>query len=630
MSDSGCLQENDDCLERFEKAWASGQFPDIEAFLPLKDSPEFRIPLLVDLIELDLEYRWRHSNTVRNGDSESPLLWCHASMDYVARFPDLRGDEVALERLLIHEHRVRRRWGDNVDFAELLTQNKDCVSDTLRRKLLQPFVEETDIVADRATERTYEGTVIGSYRILQKIAEGGMGAVYMADQELPIRRRVALKLIKAGTDSSQIIARFEAERQALAMMDHPNIARIFDGGTTAEGLPYFVMELVKGIPLTDYCDRNRLSIRDRLELFVSVCKAVQHAHLKGIIHRDLKPSNVLVALHDGIPIPKVIDFGLAKAVDHQTKLTEKSMFTEFGQVVGTLQYMSPEQAEMNQLDVDTRTDVYSLGVMLYELLTGSTPLERVTLGQKPLLTVLAMIRDLEPPRPSSRLSKSGDAIASVSEQRRIEPAKLKRMLRGELDWIVVKAIEKDRTRRYETANELGLEVRCVLDGKRPWVRPPSTIYCVGKFVRKHLAAVSALVALITILIITTSISTAFYFDALTQKEFAEEAFRKAEDEAAHARQARDETLHEVAGQIQLADELAEIFDAGDPVFGSLFSRYREDTQQPVTVEAVVRKIGEAELSDHSKFRAFPKVRGKLLNSLGNIHLSSGDALVTSQ
>ncbi|MCP4513349.1 MAG: serine/threonine protein kinase, partial [Fuerstiella sp.] len=283
------------------------------------------------------------------------------------------------ERLLIHEYRVRQRWGDGVDLTSLLLQNSDCISDALVQRLKHQFLVETDAATPETNPSRKPSVQIGPYKLLQKIAEGGMGAVYMAEQKEPIRRRVAVKVIKVGANSDQIIARFEAERQALAMMEHPNIARIFDGGSTDEGWPYFVMELVKGIPLTEYCDNNRLSIRERLELFVPVCKAVQHAHLKGIIHRDLKPSNVLVALNDGIPVPKVIDFGLAKATEHQTKLTDKTMFTEFGQVVGTLQYMSPEQAEMNQLDVDTRTDVYSLGVMLYELLTGSTPLDRATL-----------------------------------------------------------------------------------------------------------------------------------------------------------------------------------------------------------------------------------------------------------
>jgi len=262
---------------------------------------------------------------------------------------------------------------------------------------------------------------IGNFKLLQKLGEGGMGTVWMAEQEKPVRRHVALKVIKAGLADQQILARFEAERQALAMMDHVNIARVYDAGTTETSQPFFVMELVKGIPFAEYCDQHSLSLEDRLQLFIPICRAVHHAHQKGIIHRDLKPSNVLVALVDGVPVPKVIDFGLAKAIQQQTKLSERTMFTEFGQVVGTLRYMSPEQAEMNALDVDTRTDIYSLGVMLYEVLTGTTPLEKATLENEPIYRVLEAIRTKEPPRPSDRLSSSSlEAIAGISLQRRID------------------------------------------------------------------------------------------------------------------------------------------------------------------------------------------------------------------
>ncbi len=293
------------------------------------------------------------------------------------------------------------------------------------------------------------GSVIGPYKLLQQIGEGGFGVVYMAEQEQPVRRRVALKIIKPGMDSRQVVARFEAERQALAMMDHQNIARVLDAGTTDSGRPYFVMELVYGVPVTAYCDDNHLTVRERLELFVPVCKAVQHAHQKGIIHRDLKPSNILVCLYDGQPVPKIIDFGVAKAVEQ--RLTERTMFTHYGQIIGTFEYMSPEQAEMSQLGVDTRSDIYSLGVMLYELLTGSTPFER--LREAGLSEVLRTIKEVEPPRPSTRLSSTQE-VARIASARRTEPVKLAKLVRGELDWIVMKALEKDRSRRYETANGL--------------------------------------------------------------------------------------------------------------------------------------------------------------------------------
>ncbi|HZT82944.1 MAG TPA: serine/threonine-protein kinase, partial [Gemmataceae bacterium] len=301
------------------------------------------------------------------------------------------------------------------------------------------------------------GTLIGPYKLVQELGAGGMGTVFMAQQTEPVKRLVALKVIKPGMDSRQVIARFEAERQALALMDHPNIARVLDAGTTAAGRPYFVMELVKGVSITRYCDEHRLTPRQRLELFVPVCQAVQHAHQKGIIHRDLKPSNVLVCQYDGRPVPKVIDFGIAKATGHQ--LTDHTLVTGFGAVVGTLEYMSPEQADLNQLDIDTRSDIYSLGVLLYELLTGTTPLERKRLKEAAVLEVLRIIREEEPPRPSTRLSESKDSLPSISAQRQTEPGRLTKLVRQELDWIVMKALEKDRNRRYETANGFARDIQ---------------------------------------------------------------------------------------------------------------------------------------------------------------------------
>ena len=300
------------------------------------------------------------------------------------------------------------------------------------------------------------GTVIGPYKLIEQIGEGGMGSVWMAQQTEPVKRLVAVKLIKAGMDSRQVIARFEAERQALALMDHPNIARVLDGGTTSGGRPYFVMDLVKGMPITRYCDEHHLTPRQRLELFIPVCQAVQHAHQKGIIHRDLKPSNVLVALYDGKPVPKIIDFGVAKAAGQQ--LTDKTLVTGFGAIVGTLEYMSPEQAEVNQLDIDTRSDIYSLGVLLYELLTGSPPFSRKELTEAGMLEMLRVIREQEPSKPSTKLS-TADGLPTLAANRGTEPAKLTKLVRGELDWIVMKALEKDRNRRYETANGFAMDVQ---------------------------------------------------------------------------------------------------------------------------------------------------------------------------
>ncbi|MBL8755418.1 MAG: serine/threonine protein kinase [Planctomycetes bacterium] len=345
-----------------------------------------------------------------------------------------------------------------------------------------------------AVLREGPGTRIGPYKLLQQIGEGGFGVVFLAEQEQPVARMVALKIVKLGMDTRQVIARFEQERQALALMDHPNIARVLDAGATDTGRPYFVMDLVKGDPIVDYCDRNRLTLGERLALFTQVCHAVQHAHGKGIIHRDLKSSNVLVGTSDGRPLAKVIDFGIAKATSQ--KLTDKTLFTEHQQVVGTLQYMSPEQAA-GSLDIDTRTDVYSLGVLLYELLTGSTPFDRKTIQDAMLGEIQRMIREVDPPRPSTRLSDSHDTLASIAAHRRVEPARLGLLLRGDLDWIVMMALEKDRGRRYGTADGLAADIARHLAGEPVVAAPASRTYRLRKFVRRHRGKVlaGALVAL---------------------------------------------------------------------------------------------------------------------------------------
>lgn len=350
------------------------------------------------------------------------------------------------------------------------------------------------------------GTQIGRYRLLQVIGEGGFGVVYEAEQQTPVQRKVALRIIKPGMDTRAVVARFEAERQALALMDHPNIARVFDGGATESGRPYFVMELVRGVPITAYCDANHLSTHDRLRLFVTVCQAVQHAHQKGIIHRDLKPSNIMITLHDSQPVVKVIDFGVAKAT-HQ-RLTERTLFTAYGQMVGTPQYMSPEQAEMSGLDVDTRSDVYSLGVLLYELLTGTTPLAGERLRTAGYAEMQRIIRDEEPLKPSTRLNTAGEQLTSIAKHRGVSPEQLRRLVCGDLDWIVMKSLEKDRTHRYDTVAGLAEDVWRFLNDQPVEARAPSRSYRVSKFIRRNrklLGVVTAIVAtLIAGIIGTTS------------------------------------------------------------------------------------------------------------------------------
>jgi eukaryotic-like serine/threonine-protein kinase len=465
---------------RFEQAWKKDPRPQIEDYLAGIAEPR-RGLLLGELVRVERQ--------LRQGMGEEP-----SPEEYHPRFP---GDTLVIDAA----------------FSPAQSDSPGAGSAT----------------AD-APQSTLEGpaTVIaGRYKLLKKIGEGGMGTVWVADQTQPVRRRVALKLIKPGMDSRQVLARFEAERQALALMDHPNIAKVLDGGLTEAGRPFFVMDYVKGMPITEYCDTTRLSVRERLELFVPVCQAVQHAHQKGILHRDLKPSNVLVAPYDGRRVPKVIDFGLAKAI-HQP-LTERTLYTSHDTVLGTKLYMSPEQAQLNNLDVDTRTDVYSLGVVLYELLTGTTPLERQRFEKAAWEEARRIIREEEPPRPSVRLS-STDTLASLAACRQTEPARLTELVRGELDWIVMKALEKDRNRRYETANSLARDVECYLAGDPVGACPPSAGYRLRKFASKHRAALTAASLFAALLLVGVLVSTLLAVRARRAESNAKQALTLVQEE----------------------------------------------------------------------------------------------------
>jgi eukaryotic-like serine/threonine-protein kinase len=426
---------------------------------------------------------------------------------------------------------------------------------------------------------------VGPYKVLDVLGEGGMGVVYLAEQMQPLRRRVALKVLKRGMDTRQIVARFESERQALAVMDHPHIARVLDSGVTPDGRPFFVMELVQGVPITQYADTHRLTTDERLRLFIDVCRAVQHAHHKGVIHRDLKPSNVLVAMGDGVPTVKVIDFGIAKAIG--MSLTERTLVTHIGQMIGTPEYMSPEQAEMSGLDVDTRTDIYSLGVMLYELVVGVLPFE---LRSKPDYAIPQTLRERDVPRPSTRLTTLGEALETVARHRRTTPDLLRRELRGDLDWIILRAMEKDRTRRYETPNGLALDVQRHLANEPVLARPPSTSYRLGKFVRRNRAPVAAALVAVLALLAGGAAATAGFVQARAEQ-------RRAEASAATAQ--------------QVSDFLVDIFRVSDP---------REARGDAITAREVLDRGADRIRAD---LAGQPTVQARLMRVIGTVYQQLG-------
>jgi non-specific serine/threonine protein kinase/serine/threonine-protein kinase len=443
-----------------------------------------------------------------------------------------------------------------------------------------------DVTHASAAHRTVE--TIGPYRLLQRVGEGGMGEVWLAEQTRPVHRQVALKVIKAGMDTAQVVARFEAERQALALMSHPAIAQVFDAGVTPQGRPFFVMEYVRGEAITTYCNRQRLTTRQRLDLFIEVCDGVQHAHQKGIIHRDLKPLNILVTLLDGRAVPKIIDFGVAKATTQH--LTERTLYTELGVLIGTPEYMSPEQAEMTGLDIDTRTDVYALGVILYELITGTQPFESKALREKGLDEIRRTIRETDPPRPSTRITSLGAAADAVAETRGTDPVRLANQLRGDLDWITMKALEKDRTRRYGSVSDLATDLRRHLDDVPVVASPPSTLYRARKFVRRHRAGATAGAALLIVLV-------AF---AATMALQAQRIGRE-----------RDRANQEAAAAKRVADFLVSLFKVSDP---------SEARGNSVTAREILDS-GAKDIQE--KLAGQPQVQARLQVTIGNVYTNLG-------
>ena len=544
---------NPSFIDGFERAWQAGDPPNLGDFLPQASSSGF-LGTLQELVIIDLEFRWKRTPNPESTSHQASRL----IESYIQRFSML-GEEPILSRLIEEEYGIRHRYGDRPSpesFAKRFPEHTRLI-----KKLTKDYPDNAQAEDPRGKQPNRQSPEIEHYSLIKEIGEGGMGSVYLAQQVHPVRRKVAVKVIRSGLDSREVIARFEAERQALAMMDHQNIARVFDAGTTKQGQPFFAMEHVDGIPITDYCHAKRANISERLQLFSDVCSAVQHAHQKGILHRDLKPSNVLIAEEDGLPIAKVIDFGLAKAVDSDELLTDKTLQTHVGQVLGTLKYMSPEQAATHESDVDTRTDVYALGVILYELLTGETPLDESEMRDQGILTILELIRDHDPVRPSVKLSANSQASESISIERSTTFRALRQQLAGDLDWIVMKALEKERDRRYDSASSLADDVQRFLNDEPVTARPPSASYRLQKFARKNRIFVISGLAMLLLLVCGIT-GTSWQAVRATRAQRAakvqqEIALSKAEE--AESRRLSTETLLQMEGVLRNQRDHAKYF-----------------------------------------------------------------------
>jgi eukaryotic-like serine/threonine-protein kinase len=558
---------------------------------------------------------WTPSERLRQLCDAQRESWLRGERALVESFleahPELKSDESLLLDFILAEYTLREELGDRPTPTQYFQRFGHLVPQLERLFELNEAINARTEDMPQVDEAV--GTVIGPYRLLQKIGEGGFGVVFMAEQTTPVRRMVALKVIKPGMDCAQVIARFESERQALALMDHPNVAKVLDAGATNSGHPYFVMELVKGAPITEFCDKNHFSPEQRLKLFVDVCHAIQHAHHKGIIHRDIKPSNVMVTLRDGVPAVKVIDFGVAKAT--LQRLTERTLFTAYGQMVGTPAYMSPEQAEMSELDIDTRSDVYSLGVLLYELLTGTTPLEIERLRAAGYAEMQRMIREEEAPRPSTRLSSLNAAATIIAGNRGMEVKRLVQVLSGDLDWVVMKALEKDRNRRYDTPGSFAEDIDRYLRREAIQARPPSKIYRVRKFAQRNRGSVATGIGIVVALVIGTMVST---WEALRATRAERTAVAAAEAE----KEAKDEALAR-EGETKAVQAFLE-----DRIFSAVRPQGKDGgLGRGVTLQKAI----EAALPTVSQtFPKQPLIEARLRLTLGQTFLLLGNARTAAQ